>query len=217
MNLMTIDVLTLFPDMIEQALSHSIPARAQKAELVDIRAHQLRTWAIDRHGTVDDTPYGGGPGMILRVDTAHAAISALDHNHKAHRIMLSPDGDLFDQQMAEDFAAKKRLILLCGRYEGFDARIEKYIDQKVSVGSFVLSGGELAALTIIDAVTRLIPGVLGNAESLKEETFEADLTEYPQFTRPEKYKGMTVPDVLLSGHHAEIQKWRDSQRRKLAS
>ena len=214
---MIIDVLTLFPDMIEQALSHSIPARAQKADLVDIRAHQLRTWAVDRHGTVDDTPYGGGPGMILRVDTAHAAISALDHNHKAHRIMLSPDGDLFDQAMAEDFAVKKRLILLCGRYEGFDARIEKYIDQKVSIGSFVLSGGELAALTIIDAVTRLIPGVLGNAESLKEETFEADLTEYPQFTRPEKYKGMTVPDVLLSGHHAEIQKWRDSQRRKLAS
>lgn len=214
---MTIDVLTLFPDMIEQALSHSIPARAQKAGHIDIRAHQLRTWAIDRHGTVDDTPYGGGPGMILRVDTAHAAISALDHNHKAHRIMLSPDGDLFDQQMAEDFATKKRLILLCGRYEGFDARIEKYIDQKVSVGSFVLSGGELAALIIIDAVTRLIPGVLGNADSLKEETFEADLTEYPQFTRPEKYKGMTVPEVLLSGHHAEIQKWRDSQRRKLAS
>ncbi|MEK7202307.1 MAG: tRNA (guanosine(37)-N1)-methyltransferase TrmD [Patescibacteria group bacterium] len=214
---MTIDVLTLFPDLIDQALGHSIPARAQKAGHIDIRAHQLRTWAIDRHGTVDDTPYGGGPGMILRVDVTHAALGALDHSHKAHRIMLSPDGDLFDQQMAEDFAAKKRLILLCGRYEGFDARIEKYVDQKVSIGSFVLSGGELAALTIIDTVTRLIPGVLGNAESLKEETFEADLTEYPQFTRPEMYKGMTVPDVLLSGHHAEIQKWRDSQRRKLAS
>ncbi|MCR4278237.1 MAG: tRNA (guanosine(37)-N1)-methyltransferase TrmD [Candidatus Berkelbacteria bacterium] len=214
---MIIDVLTLFPDLIDQALAYSIPARAQKAGRIDIRAHQLRTWATDRHGTVDDTPYGGGPGMILRVDVAHAALGALDHGHKAHRIMLSPDGELFDQTMAADFAAKKRLILLCGRYEGFDARIEKYVDQKVSIGSFVLSGGELAALTIIDAVTRLIPGVLGNAESLKEETFEADLTEYPQFTRPEKYKGMTVPDVLLSGHHAEIQKWRDSQRRKLAS
>ncbi|MEK7170988.1 MAG: tRNA (guanosine(37)-N1)-methyltransferase TrmD [Patescibacteria group bacterium] len=212
---MTIDVLTLFPDMIEQALSHSIPARAQKADLVDIRAHQLRTWAIDRRGTVDDTPYGGGPGMILRVEVAHAAFSALDHGHKAHRIMLSPDGDLFDQKMAEQFADKKRLVLLCGRYEGFDARVEKYIDQKVSIGSFVLSGGELAALTIIDAVTRLVPGVLGNAESLNEETFEAGLTEYPQYTRPEKYRGMIVPEVLLSGHHAEIQKWRDAQRKTL--
>ena len=213
--MMTIDVLTLFPDMIDSALSFSIPARAQKAELVDIRAHQLRTWAIDRRGTVDDTPYGGGPGMILRVDVAHAALGALDHSHKAHRIMLSPDGDLFDQQMAEDFAIKKRLILLCGRYEGFDARIEKYIDQKISIGSFVLSGGEIAALTVIDAVTRLVPGVLGNAESLKEETFESDSTEYPQYTRPERYRGMNVPEVLLSGHHAEIQKWQNEQRRKL--
>src|SRR3990167_9515331 len=214
---MTIDVLTLFPDMIDSALSFSIPARAQKAGQVDIRAHQLRTWAIDRRGTVDDTPYGGGPGMILRVDVAHAALGALDHGHKAHRIMLSPDGELFDQKMAENFAAKKRLILLCGRYEGFDARIEKYIDQKVSIGSFVLSGGELAALTIIDAVTRLVPGVLGNADSLKEETFEANSTEYPQYTRPEKYRGMSVPEVLLSGHHAEIQKWRDSERKDLKS
>ena len=212
---MVVDVLTLFPEMIESAMSYSIPARAQKAGQVDIRAHQLRTWAIDRRGTVDDTPYGGGPGMILRVDVAHAALSALDHGHKAHRVMLSPDGELFDQKMATDFAAKKRLILLCGRYEGFDARIEKYIDQKVSIGSFVLSGGELAALTIVDAVTRLVPGVLGNAESLKEETFEADLTEYPQFTRPEKYRGMPVPEVLLSGHHAEIAAWQAKQRSKI--
>ena len=212
---MTIDVLTLFPDMIESALSYSIPARAQKAGRVEIRAHQLRTWAIDRHGTVDDTPYGGGPGMILRVDVAQAALAALDHSHKTHRVMLSPDGEPFDQLMAEDFAAKQRLILLCGRYEGFDKRIEKYIDQKVSIGSFVLSGGELAALAIIDAVTRLVPGALGNAESLKEETFEADLTEYPQYTRPEKYKGMTVPEVLLSGHHVQIKTWRDSQRRTI--
>ncbi|MEK9167483.1 MAG: tRNA (guanosine(37)-N1)-methyltransferase TrmD [Patescibacteria group bacterium] len=214
---MTIDVLTLFPDMIDSALSFSIPARAQRADLVDIRAYQLRTWAIDRRGTVDNTPYGGGPGMILRVDVAHAALGAVDHSHKAHRVMLSPDGELFDQSMAEEFAAKKRLVLLCGRYEGFDSRIEKYIDQKVSIGSFVLSGGELAALTIIDAVTRLVPGVLGNADSLKEETFEADLTEYPQYTRPEKYRGMTVPEVLLSGHHAGIQKWRDSERKNLKS
>ncbi len=212
---MIIDVLTLFPDMIESALSYSIPARAQKAGRVEIRAHQLRTWAIDRHGTVDDTPYGGGPGMILRVDVAHAALAALDHNRRAHRVMLSPDGELFNQEMVENFAAKSRLILLCGRYEGFDKRIEKYIDQKVSIGPYIVSGGELPALVIIDAVTRLQAGVLGNAESLKEETFEEDTTEYPQYTRPEKYRGMTVPEVLLSGHHAEIQKWRSSQRRTI--
>src|SRR3989344_2989763 len=212
---MTIDVLTLFPEMIEQALSHSIPARAQKAGLVDIRAHQLRSWAIDRHGTVDDTPYGGGPGMVMRVDVAHAALSAIDHTHRAHRIMLSPDGDQLDQGLVKELSQKKKLILLCGRYEGFDARIEKYIDQKVSIGPYVLSGGELPALVIIDALTRLIPGVLGNQESLKDETFEDNLSDYPQFTRLEKYRGMTVPEVLLSGHHAEITKWRRSQRQEI--
>lgn len=152
--------------------------------------------------------------MVLRVDVAHAAIAAIDHGHKAHRILLSPDGDQFNQEMALEFSQKKRLIMLCGRYEGFDSRIDKYIDQKVSVGNFVLSGGELASLVIIDAVSRLIPGVLGNQDSLKEETFVDDTTEYPQFTRPEKYKGMTVPEVLLSGHHAEIKKWQDAHKGK---
>jgi len=213
--MMVIDVLTLFPEMIEQALSHSIPARAQKAGQIEVRAHQLRTWAVDRHGTVDDTPYGGGPGMILRVDVAHAALAALDHGHKAHRVMLTPDGEPFDQAMAQQFSAKKRLILLCGRYEGFDARIDKYIDQKVSIGPYVLSGGEIAAAAIIDAVTRLIPGVLGNAASLTEETFVDDRTEYPQYTRPDKYQGMVVPEVLKSGHHAQIQQWQQEQRRQL--
>ena len=214
---MIVDVLTLFPEMIEQSLAHSIPARAQKSGQLEVRAHQLRTWAIDSYGSVDETPYGGGPGMVLRVDVAHAAISAIDHGHKAHRIMLSPDGEPFDQKMAETFASKKRLLLLCGRYEGFDARIEKYIDQKVSIGPYVLSGGEIAAVAIIDAVTRLIPGVLGNAASLNEETFKNDKTEYPQYTRPEKYRGMIVPGVLLSGHHAEIKKWQEAQRRQLGN
>ncbi len=211
---MKIDVLTLFPEMIEQALSHSIPSRAQTKEKVTITAHQLRSWAIDKHGNVDDTPYGGGPGMILRVDVAHAALEAVDHGHRAHRVMLSPDGDQFDQNMAEEFAAKDSLVFLCGRYEGFDARITKYVDQKVSIGPFVMSGGELPTLTIIDTVVRLIPGVLGNSASLQEETFNDDLTEYPQYTRPNEYKGKGVPEVLLTGHHAEIAKWRLDQRRK---
>ncbi len=211
---MKIDVLTLFPEMIEGALSFSIPGRAQKKEIVEISAHQLRNWAIDKHGNVDDTPYGGGPGMILRVDVAHAALEAVDHGHKACRLMMSPDGEQFSQELAEELAGQKRLIILCGRYEGFDARVERFIDRKISVGPYVLSGGELPALTIIDAVTRLIPGVLGNEASLTEETFENDLTEYPQYTRPNDYKGKKVPEILLGGHHAEIAKWRLEQRRQ---
>jgi tRNA (guanine37-N1)-methyltransferase len=214
---MKIDVLTLFPEMIEQALSYSIPARAQAKKIVEVRAHQLRQWAIDRHGNVDDTPYGGGPGMILRVDVAHAAFEAVDHAHRARRIMLSPDGQRFDQKMAEELTESDQLVFLCGRYEGFDARIEKYVDMKVSVGPYVLSGGELPTLTIIDAITRLLPGVLGNEESLSEETFGDDLTEYPQYTRPNEYKGQKVPEILLTGHHAEIAAWRQNQRRKTNS
>lgn len=214
---MRIDVLTLFPEMIEQALSFSIPGRAQRGGKAQVEAHQLRNWAIDKHGNVDDTPYGGGPGMILRVDVAHAALEAVDHKHRAHRVMLSPDGEQFTQNMAVDFACRENLVLLCGRYEGFDKRVERYIDQKISVGPYVVSGGEVPSLIIIDAVTRLIPGVLGNAASLNAETFnDGATTDYPQFTRPPTYEGKKVPEVLLTGHHAEIQKWRDEQRKRLA-
>lgn len=228
---MKIDVLTLFPEMIEEALSHSIPARAQSKKLIDVVAHQLRNWAIDKHGNVDDTPYGGGPGMILRVDVAHAALEAIDHGHRAHRVMLSPDGQQFNQAMAENYASRDKLVFLCGRYEGFDARIERYVDQKVSIGPYVLSGGELPTLTVIDAVTRLIPGVLGNPESLVSEThskIEADsvdgtgqaedtATDYPQFTRPPIYKNDGVPEVLLTGHHAQIAAWRLTHRNKTSN
>ncbi|QQG50222.1 MAG: tRNA (guanosine(37)-N1)-methyltransferase TrmD [Candidatus Berkelbacteria bacterium] len=212
---MKVDVLTLFPDLIEQVLTHSIPGRAQRSGVVDLNAHQLRTWAIDKRGTVDDSPYGGGPGMVLRVDVAHAALEGVDHGHRAHRIMLSPDGEQFTQEIAEKLSHEKRLVLLCGRYEGFDARIEKYVDQKLSIGPYVISGGELAAAVVIDAVTRLLSGVLGNAASLESETFVEGQTDFPQYTRPEVYKGKKVPEVLLGGHHAEIQKWRDTQRRQV--
>lgn len=211
---MQIDVITLFPEMIDQALSHSIPARAQKSNKVKITSHFLRDWAIDKRGTVDDSPYGGGPGMVLRVDVAHAALSSVDPKHKAHRIMLSPDGDRLDQKLVKKLSEQKLLVMLCGRYEGFDARIEKYVDQKISIGDYVVSGGELPALVLIDAVTRLIPGVLGNAESLENETFENDVTDFPQYTRPEVYEKVSVPPVLLSGHHAEIMAWRRSEQTK---
>lgn len=213
---MKIDVLTLFPEMIDEALSYSIPDRAQKAGAVEITAHGLRQWGFDKHGNVDDSPYGGGPGMILRVDVAHLALEAVDPGHVAWRVMMSPDGDTFNQETAKNFSQKNHLVILCGRYEGFDARIEQYVDQKLSVGPYVVSGGELPAMIITDAVVRLLPGVLGNEESLKSETHEDGTTDFPQFTRPDVFDGQTVPDVMKSGHHAEIAKWRESQKKPLA-
>lgn len=212
---MIIDILTLFPEMTDNVLSFSIPGRAQKAKLVTVRSHNLRTWGIDSHGNVDDTPYGGGPGMILRVDVAHSALEAVDPGHKALRLMMSPDGALFSQKRAKQLSEQGHIVILCGRYEGFDARIEKYIDHKISVGSYVLSGGELAAAVIADAVIRLLPGALGNAESLEHETFENEVTDFPQYTRPDTYDGKGVPEVLLSGHHAEIIKWRTAHKRPI--
>lgn len=210
---MKIDVITLFPEMVEQALSYSIPARAQKGGLVELKAHQLRDWAIDSRGTVDDSPYGGGPGMILRVDVAHEALEEVDPGHQALRVMLTPDGERLNQNLVKELSNQTGLVLLCGRYEGFDARIEEYVDRKISIGDYVLSGGEIPALTIIDAVIRLVPGVLGNADSLKNETFEDGVTDFAQFTRPESYQDKSVPTVLLSGHHAEIDSWRKSQQK----
>lgn len=213
---MKVDVLTLFPELINSALSYSIPGRAQSKQLVQVRAHQMRTWAIDERGTVDDSPYGGGPGMILRVDVAHSALEAVDHGHKAHRIMLSPDGDQLSQELVEKLSKKKKIVLLCGRYEGFDARIDRYVDQKISIGPYILSGGELPSLVLIDSMIRYVPGVLGNAASLSTETFsEVDKTDFPQYTRPDTYKGKSVPPVLKSGHHAEIEKWRKDNQRSI--
>jgi tRNA (guanine37-N1)-methyltransferase len=200
--------------MINQGLSYSIPGRAQREGIIKIQSHSLRDWAIDNRGTVDDSPYGGGPGMVLRVDVADAALKSIDPKHQAVRIMLSPDGEKFDQRLAKKLSKKEHLLLLCGRYEGFDARIEKYMDMKVSLGEYVVSGGELPAMIMTDAIIRLIPGALGNEESLKDETFENNATDYPQYTRPETYDGEKVPEVLLSGHHGEIAAWRNQQKRK---
>lgn len=201
--------------MIEQGLSWSIPSRAQKAGIVDFKAVSLRDFGIDKHGNVDDTPYGGGPGMILRVDVADKALESVDPGHKAWRIMMSPDGENFTQEKAKSYSQKDHLVILCGRYEGFDARIEKLVDEKISTGPYVLSGGELPAMTVADAVARLIPGVLGNEESLINETHENGVTDYPQYTRPDDFKGDAVPEVLKNGHHAEIAKWRKEQQTRI--
>lgn len=201
--------------MISQTLSWSIPGRAQKGEKVSIETINLRDHGVDKHGNVDDTPYGGGPGMVLRVDVADRAFEAADPGHKAHRIMMSPDGAQFTQEKAKEYSQKNDLVILCGRYEGFDARIESLVDEKISVGPYVLSGGELPAMTIADAVSRLIPGVLGNEESLINETHEDGVTDFPQYTRPDDFKGQVVPEILKSGHHAEIDKWRKSQQKQI--
>lgn len=213
---MKISILTLFPELVEGALSFSIPSRAAKAGLVEYKSYNLRDWGLDKHGNVDDTPYGGGAGMVLRVDVAHRALEAVDPGHQATRIMLSPDGEQFTQKVASGLCeSQKDLVLLCGRYEGFDSRIERYVDTKIAVGQAVVSGGELPALMVIDAVVRLIPGVLGNAESLSIETFNDDLTDYPTFTRPPVYNGDAVPEVLQTGNHTEIEKWRKNNQRHL--
>lgn len=209
---MKFDIISLFPEAIDAGLGFSIPARAQKTGLVEIKTHQLRDWASDKHGTVDDTPYGGGAGMVMRVDVAAAALEAVDPGHKAWRVMLAPEGDQLTQKLALDLSSRENIVLLSGRYEGFDARIETFVDQKVSIGPYVLSGGELAAMVMVDAAVRLIPGALGNPESLVGETHSETKGEYPQYTRPETFNGVKVPDVLLSGDHGKIAKWREAQR-----
>ena len=209
---MQIEVITLFPEMFENVLGTSILKRAQEKGLVEIRLHQLRDWAKDKHRTVDDRPYGGGPGMVLKVDVVEPAIIEVTNNQQPATgkvILLSPQGRRYDQKMARGLAKEERLILVAGHYEGFDERIREFVDEEISIGDYVLTGGEIPAMVIIDSVVRLIPGVLGDEESVKWESFsEEGLLDFPQYTRPAEYKGLKVPEVLLSGNHAEIEKWR---------
>ncbi len=211
---MRIDVITLFPEVMQPYLAASIPGRAQAAGVVTIALHQLRDYSSDPHRKVDDRPFGGGPGMVLTcqpvIDAVHA-VEAQDAR-PALRILLTPQGTRFNQQMAQRLAAQPRLLLLCGHYEGFDERIAELLRPfEISLGDFVLSGGELAALAVIDAVVRLLPGALGDAQSAADESFSGGRLEYPQYTRPRDFAGRTVPDVLLSGNHAAIAAWRRAQ------
>ncbi len=212
---MKFDILTLFPDIIYSYSSESILKRAQKAGLVKIAAYNFRDFTKDKQHHVDDRPYGGGAGMVLQIQPIYDClkkIKAVKGKIKRTKIVImDPAGKKFDQRMAEKFSKLDRLVLICGRYEGFDERVNKLVDEKISVGDYVISGGELPALTIVEAVARLIPGVLGNEESLYEETHggkDKILREYPQYTRPENFLGLKVPKILLSGDHEEILKWR---------
>ena len=209
---MRVDVITLFPEMFEGPLRESIVGRARERGLLELRLHDLRDYATDRHRVVDDAPYGGGAGMVLKVEPLASAIRDV-RGDDARIILLSPQGRLFTQRIARELAARRSLVLVCGRYEGVEERVRSFVDDEISIGDYVLTGGELPAMVIVDAVSRLVPGVI-EAESLEHESHTSGLLEYPQYTRPAEFSGQRVPDVLLSGDHKAIAKWRDSEARK---
>ena len=214
---MRIDVLTLFPDMFPGPLDISVIGRGKEQGLFDLFVHDIRSYASDRHKTVADTPFGGGQGMVLRVDILELALNSVQAlaEEKGQVIYLSPQGERLTDSLVRDFSKESRLILVAGRYEGVDERfIENFVDREISIGDYVLSGGELPIMVLIEAMVRQIPGVLGDADSAKYDSFADGLLEYPQYTRPATFNGWSVPDVLLSGHHAEISKWREEQRYK---
>ncbi len=208
---MKIDILTLFPTMFAGPLDESIIKRARQAGLLDLQLHQLRDWTHDRHKTVDDRPFGGGPGMLLKPEPIFEAVESLKRE-KTRVVLMSPSGRKFDQAIACELAQQEHLLIVTGHYEGFDERIrEGLADDELSIGDYVLTNGALPAMVVIDTVTRLLPGVLGDDASSTEESFSHGLLEYPQWTRPAEFRGMKVPDVLVSGNHAEIAKWRIEQ------
>jgi tRNA (guanine37-N1)-methyltransferase len=211
---MKIDVLTLFPAMFAGPLDESIIQRARTTGLLDLKVHNLRDWTHDRHKTVDDRPFGGGPGMLLKPEPIFEAIENLQR--KGTRvILLSPAGRKFSQAIARELAGQEHLLLVTGHYEGFDERVrEGLADDELSIGDYVLTNGALPAMVVIDAVVRLLPGVLGDDDSSRDESFSQGQLEYPQYTRPAEFRGMKVPDILVSGHHAEIEKWRREQAKQ---
>jgi tRNA (guanine37-N1)-methyltransferase len=206
-----IDILTLFPAMLEGPLSGSIPARIQEQGLATVRIRDLRDWGLGRHRSVDDAPYGGGAGMVLRPEPVAAALDEL-RRPDSTAILLDPAGEVFRQARATGLAERSHLIFLCARYEGVDERIRSLVDLELSIGDYVLTGGELPALVVIDAVLRLLPGAI-DAASTTEESFSAGLLEYPQYTRPPTFRGMDVPAILTSGDHGAVARWRDEQAR----
>ena len=208
---MKIDVLTLFPGMFPGPLDESIIKRACESGRLQLGVHDLRDYTHDRHRTVDDRPFGGGPGMLMKPEPLFEAVEAL-RGEKTRGLLTSPAGRPFRQQLARELAAEEHLVLVCGSYEGFDERVRQGLaDDEISIGDYVLTNGALPAMVIIDAVTRLLPGVLGDDESSQDESFSGCLLEYPQYTRPAEFRGMNVPEVLLSGDHAAIEKWRREQ------
>lgn len=214
---MRIDILSIFPQMILEILSYSIIKRALTKNLVEIYAHDLRSFTTDKHRMVDDQPYGGGVGMIMKIEPIYQALEYLKQKttSKIHSIYLTPQGQLYNQKIAQELSQKKHIVLLCGRYEDIDYRVrERYIDQEISIGDYILSGGELAAMVLTDSIVRLIPEVLGDANSAVQDSFSTGLLDFPHYTRPREFKGQEVPPVLLSGDHQKIREWRQKQALK---
>lgn len=212
---MRVDVVTLFPEMFEVPLRTSLLGRAVAAGRMEVRAHDLRTWGIGKHRSVDDQPYGGGAGMVMRPEPVFAAVEEIAGDD-SHTILLSPRGSLLDQHKVNALAGKKHLVLVCGRYEGVDQRVsDALVDEELSIGDYVLSGGELPALVLIEAVSRHIEGVLGNIESPRHESHADGRLEHPHYTRPAEFRGMHVPEVLLSGDHGRIEEWRRERSERL--
>lgn len=214
---MRIDILTLFPDMCRTVYSESIIGRSIAKGLIEINAHNIRDYSANKHNNVDDTPYGGGMGMIMQAQPIYDCFMSLCDNIGArpHLIYMSPQGKVLTQQRVKELAKLENIAILCGHYEGVDERvIEKIVDEEISIGDYVLTGGELPALVLSDSIARMIPGVLANDEAMEKESHYSGLLEYPQYTKPAVWNGMEVPEVLLSGHHANIEKWRNEQSLK---
>jgi tRNA (guanine37-N1)-methyltransferase len=207
-NTLKIQILTIFPRICESVLRESILKRAQEKGLAELEAVDLRTWTTDKHHTTDDAPYGGGPGMVMKIEPIARALDAL-RGEGTRVLLMSPHGRRFHQNMAEAYARERHLVLVCGHYEGVDQRVADHlVDEEVSIGDYVLTNGALAALVLTDAIVRLIPGVLGDADSALQDSFSTGLLDYPHYTRPETFRGWKVPEVLLSGNHAAIETWR---------
>ena len=217
---MRFDIISIFPESFASYFGVSILRRAQEDGLIDIHTHNLRDFSSDKHRTVDDTPYGGGAGMVFKIEPLVGAlehVSSLVPEKRSHIMLFSAKGKAFTQSDARRLACYDRLIMICGRYEGVDERIMRFVDEEFSIGEYVLTGGEIPAMAVVDAVSRLLPGVLGNEESAETESHsEEGVVEYPQYTKPEEFQGDRVPEVLLSGHHGEIAKWRREQSESLS-
>lgn len=214
---MEFDIITIFPDTVKEYTKVGILNNALKKDLVEINIHDLRKWTTDKHKTTDDTPYGGGPGMIMKIEPIYNAIKELRQENTIVAL-TTPKGKKLEQNDLQEFSQKENLhmIILCGRYEGFDQRVHDHlVDYEFSIGDYILSGGELPALVLVEGITRLIPGVLGNEYSLEEETFKEGKIEYPQYTKPEKFQDLEVPKVLLSGNHKEIKKYRQKSQKMI--
>ena len=209
MKTIRFDIISIFPGMFESPFSESLLSKAQDNGIVEIRTHDLREYTLNKHNRVDDTPFGGGVGMVMNIEPIDRALESVKKDRpKAYSILLSPGGYRFDQKKAWELSRKDEIILVCGRYEGVDERVSELVDEELSIGDYVMNGGEVPAMVVVETVARLVPGVVGDEQSLTEESFSGEMLEYPQYTRPREYKGQGVPEVLLSGDHKKIEEWK---------